>query len=83
MRIFARKSGRCAYPPIGSYITNVPFKKKFGDLELRRIDPSELPQLRPDGSRQPQSEASVLGRIVVIRQGRAGFPDIDIESGRG
>ena len=80
MQIRARRIKRCAYPPIGKYVSHAPFKGKFKDLELESI--KVFPQLRPDGVRQPQAEATILGKMVAKAQGRAGFPDADIESGR-
>lgn len=83
MRIYARRKKGCAYPPIGRYTSNVPFKKKFEALEIKPCSGADLPQLRPDGVRQPAAEATILGKMIIIKQGRAGFPDVDIESGRG
>lgn len=80
MQIRARRIKRCAYPPIGRYVVNEPFKGKFEDLELESI--KEFPRLRPEGARQSQTEAVILGKLVAKKQGRAGFPDADIESGR-
>ena len=80
MFIRARRIKRCAYPPIGKYVAHESFKGKFEDLELESI--KEFPQLRPDGVRQPQAEATILGKLVAKKQGRAGFPDADVESGR-
>lgn len=80
MSIKARKQKRCAYPPTGRYGSNSPFEGKFEDIEIKDPDYFKLPiQLRPDGVRQPQAEASVLGRIRAKAQGRAGFPDANVE----
>ena len=80
MRIHARRIKRCAYPPIGKYVSNGPFEGSFEDLELKSF--KVFPQLRPDGVRQPTVEATILGKLVAKAQGRAGFPDADVESGR-
>lgn len=83
MRIYARRRKGCAYPPIGSYMSNDPFKGKLKAIEIKPCSGADFPQLRPDGARQPAAEATILGKMIIIKQGRAGFPDVDIESGRG
>jgi hypothetical protein len=70
MKIIARKTGRCAYPPIGGYIGTPPTAKSFEQHEIK--DNNFVPgmQLRPDGVRQPYAEAAILGNIRAIDQGR-------------
>tara|TARA_R100001244_G_scaffold25113_4_gene25559 strand:+ start:18464 stop:18718 length:255 start_codon:yes stop_codon:yes gene_type:complete len=80
VKIRARKQKRCAYPPTGRYIGNSPFLGTFEDLEIKDPENFKLPtQLRPDGARSPQAEANILGRIRAKAQGRAAFPDANVE----
>jgi len=83
MQISARRyRNRFAYPLTCRAVGRAPFIGKFEDVEIKDPAGFELPiQLRPDGVRQPQVEASILGNIRVIVQGRAGFPDADIRNG--
>jgi hypothetical protein len=71
MKVSARKTGRCAYPPTGKYIGTPPMAKSFKQHEIK--DDKFVPgmQLRPDGVRQPAAEANILGNIRAIDQGRA------------
>lgn len=69
MEIIAKRTGRCTYPPIGQYIGTPPAAKSFKRHEIVKVDISGI-QLRPDGARQPEAEARVLGNIVTILQGR-------------
>lgn len=73
MEIRAKRKSRCAYPPIGSYSTNQP-AKEFP--EIQSVDISGI-QLRPDGARQPEAEANVLGRLRAILECRASPGDIE------
>ena len=70
MRIIAKKTGRCAYPPTAKYIGTPPTAKSFKQHEIPKVDVSQI-QLRPDGARQPETEARILSNIVAVRQGRA------------
>lgn len=80
MRIHARRQKRCAYPAIGKYTGPPTFEGRFEDLEIKDPEGFKLPiQIRPDGVRQPAAEASILGRIRAKLQGRAGFPDANVE----
>ena len=71
MKIIARRSGRWAYPPNGRYISTPPMAKSFEAHEIK--DHNFVPgmRLRPEGVRQSQAEASILGNIRAIDQGRA------------
>ena len=80
MKIHARRQKRCAYPKIGKYNGSPVFEGTFEDLEIKDPPGFKLPiQLRPDGVRQPAAEATILGRIRAKLQGRAGFPDSNVE----
>ena len=68
MQIKARRVKRCAWPPIGGYSTPPP---PFKDFEAIRIKPFKPFRLRPEGVRQSQTEANILGRIAAIQQNRA------------
>ena len=70
MKIIAKRTGRCAYPPTGKYIGTPPAAKSFEQHEIPKIDVSNV-QLRPDGARQPETEARILSNIVAVKQGRA------------
>ena len=71
MKITARRTGRCAYPPIARYIGTPPMAKSFEQHEIK--DNNFVPgmRLRPEGVRDSQAEARVLGNIRAIDQGRA------------
>jgi len=66
MQIKAKKSGRCAYPPIGRYISTPPMAK---NPHIIKPNVAINIQLRPDGARQPTAEARVLANINLIAQG--------------
>lgn len=70
MKIIARRTGRCAYPPTGSYVGTPPAAKSFESHEIK--DNNFVPgmQLRPDGVRQPTAEAAILSNIRAVDQGR-------------
>lgn len=80
VQFIRRRKRNCAYPPIGRYISNVPFKGDFEDVELAdgEFEPGPL---RPDGNRQPYAEASVLQNLRARAQGRAAFPNADVRQG--
>lgn len=60
---------RCFLPPIARHIKPPGAIGKFKDIEIPKI--TFLPQLRPDGVRQPEAEANILSRMVAVAQGRA------------
>jgi len=70
MQILAKKTGRCAYPPIGRYAFTPPAAKSFEQHQIQ-VNPVAGMQLRPDGVRQPTAEARILGNIGLIRSGLA------------
>ena len=71
MKTIARRTGRCAYPPTARYIGTPPMAKSFERHEIK--DNKFVPgmRLRPEGVRDSQAEARVLGNIRAIDQGRA------------
>lgn len=71
MKIVARKIGRCAYPPIGRYVNTPPVAKSFEQHEIKDNDFIPGTRLRPEGVRQSEPEARILGNIRAIDQGRA------------
>jgi hypothetical protein len=70
MQIIAKKTKRCAYPPIGRYISTPPAAKSFEAHQIQFNSVAGV-QLRPDGVRQPAAEARILANINLIKNGLA------------
>lgn len=71
MQIVAKRSGRYVYPPTCKFIGTPPMAKSFEQYQIK--DKNFVPgmRLRPQGVRQSQVEARILGNIRAIDQGRA------------
>lgn len=66
--IYVKRSRRCTYPPVGVPIAPPGTTNTFEEIEIT-VEPIE--RLRPEGARQSESEANVMGRIRAVQQKRA------------